>query len=113
LSVLFKLTLYIQCIIIGVSFWICGSKWDEKKNDKNVRKHGVEFDDAKTIWSDLNSIEFFDILHSVDEYRFVKIGYSDRRLLLTVVYSDRDNGNIIRIISARIATLKERHIYAR
>lgn len=84
-------------------------EWDEDKEIRNIVKHDIAFDTAKSIWGDGRSIEYYDLLHSVGEDRFVRIGHSSRGQLLTVVFTERDQG--IRIISARNATVAERKKY--
>lgn len=83
--------------------------WDNEKAKVNIRKHGVSFKDAATVFDDPFSITLDDTLHSQEEDRFLIIGYSQQQKLLVVVYTYR--GNNIRIISARIATRRERKIY--
>lgn len=86
-------------------------EWDEDKNLKNHSKHGIWFEEAQTVWADDLSEEFFDEDHSDEEDRFIRVGHSTRSKLLLVVFCERDEGNIIRIISARAATTKERKDY--
>jgi uncharacterized protein len=86
-------------------------EWDEDKNLANFKKHGVWFEEAQTIWTDRSSQEFFDPEHSDDEERFIRIGRSSSPNLLLVVFCEREGGTIIRIISARKATSKERKEY--
>jgi uncharacterized DUF497 family protein len=86
-------------------------EWDEEKNSSNFKKHHVWFEEAQTIWADAKSVEFFDPEHSVQEERFIRVGYDVSQKLLLVVFCERDQGNIIRIISARKATTKERRQY--
>ena len=73
----------------------------------NYRKHGLWFEEAQTIWADSHSVEFFDLEHSDNEDRFLRIGYSTRARLLIVAFCERKSGKSIRIISARKATSKE------
>jgi uncharacterized protein len=75
----------------------------------NRRKHGVTFEEAATVFSDTLSSTIPDPLHSDSEERFVIIWQSIQRRLLVVVHTDQ--GDIIRIISARLATAHEREIY--
>lgn len=84
-------------------------EWDEKKAYKNIKKHGVSFEEAATVFGDSFSITIYDPLHSKDEDRFVILGMSDKNRLLVVVHTDRNDR--IRIISARKATKKERKQY--
>ena len=89
-----------------------GFEWDEKKNITNFEKHGIWFEEAKGVWTDARSTEFFDPDHSdEDEDRYFRIGCSTNAKILLVVFCDRDEGNIIRIISARRATREERKQY--
>ncbi len=80
--------------------------WDREKAKKNLRKHGVAFDEAMTVFYDPLSATFNDMDHSIDEARFITIGYSSHGRLLVVSHTER--GKIIRIISARTATAHER-----
>ena len=81
-------------------------EWDPTKARANVEKHGVTFDEASTAFQDTLSVTIPDPLHSEDEERLVLIGYSHRGRLLVIVHTDR--GDLIRVISARQATRKER-----
>ncbi|MBW2331114.1 MAG: BrnT family toxin [Deltaproteobacteria bacterium] len=84
-------------------------EWDQKKARLNSKKHGISFDEASTAFRDPLSRTIDDPLHSDDEECFVLIGESVRRRLLVVVHTER--GDRIRIISARLATNKERFRY--
>jgi uncharacterized DUF497 family protein len=84
-------------------------EWDELKADRNAIKHGVSFEEAKTVFADSNSVTIGDLEHSIDEDRYIDIGISDRDRLLVVVYTER--GDSIRIISSRCATNREIRIY--
>lgn len=84
-------------------------EWDPKKARLNVRTHGISFDEASTAFRDPLSRTIADPLHSEDEGRFVLIGQSIRGRLLVIVHTER--GDRIRIISARLATNKERFRY--
>ena len=81
--------------------------WDESKNRLNKRKHGVSFEEAKTIFYDENAIQFPDPDHSQKEDRFLMLGVSHRLRVLMVCHCFREDDSIIRIISARKATKKE------
>jgi uncharacterized DUF497 family protein len=85
--------------------------WDEKKNLANYRKHRVWFEEAQTVWADPLSAEFFDPEHSEAEERFLRIGHSSNGKLLLVVFCDREAGELIRLISARKATVNEGKTY--
>ena len=84
-------------------------EWDESKARENLRKHQVRFEEAKTIFADPFSVTIPDPDHSLDESRFVDIGYSAAGRILVVVYTER--GENIRIISSRQATRAERKVY--
>lgn len=79
--------------------------WDPNKQKKNVKIHGVSFDEASTAFKDTLSLTIYDPLHSAGEDRFVLIGNSCRNGLVVV---HTEGGNEIRIISARKATRNER-----
>ena len=87
--------------------------WDEDKNKTNQKKHGISFDEAKTVFFDENAIEFLDPDHSEEEDRFILLGFSFKLQMLVVCYCYRENDTVIRIISARKATNKERLNYER
>lgn len=84
-------------------------EWDPEKGEKNLRKHGVSFDEAATVFGDPLAVTFFDPDHSDDEDRFLTFGYSADGILLIVSHTDREERT--RIISARRATRRERKIY--
>lgn len=84
-------------------------KWDENKAKSNEQKHGVSFDEAITVFKDPFTLTILDPDHSIDETRFIDLGYSDRRRLLIVVYTEKDN--LIRLISSRLASKAERKTY--
>ncbi len=84
-------------------------EWDAAKADINVRKHGVKFDEASTVFADDLSATGRDLDHSIDEYRFLTFGLSSKGRVLAVSHTDR--GGVVRIISARPATRKEKRIY--
>lgn len=83
--------------------------WDEQKEKANIRKHGVSFGEAATVFADPLSLSIPDPIHSVGESRYIILGKSNQNLLLVVVHTDK-RGHI-RIISARKATKKERKQY--
>jgi uncharacterized DUF497 family protein len=84
-------------------------EWDIRKAASNVRKHGITFEEASTVLSDFISITIPDPLHLDNEERFVTIGQSDKQRLLVVVHTEK--GDVIRLISARQATVHERKRY--
>jgi uncharacterized protein len=79
--------------------------WDQKKAVSNRRKHGITFDEATEVFSDLHASIFDDPGHSAMEHREIIVGMSQNRLLL-VRFAERQG--IIRIISARRTTARER-----
>jgi len=81
-------------------------EWHRAKAEENVRKHGVSFDEAVTVFYDPLSATFNDEEHSADEVRLITVGYSARGRLLVVAHTER--GASVRIISARRATARER-----
>ena len=86
-------------------------EWDPKKAAANLRKHGVSFEDAQTVFADENAKLIDDPDHSVEEDRFVLLGLSSSLRLLVVCHCYRLEGNVIRIISARKAEGHERKSY--
>jgi uncharacterized DUF497 family protein len=62
-------------------------EWDEEKAKANVSKHGVSFDEAKTVFDDPLYVDFFDPDHSDDEERYIIVGHSGRNRLLVVSYT--------------------------
>ena len=84
--------------------------WDQSKNLSNQEKHGVSFEDAQRLFlSGSDFLELYDDDHSVDEDRYIAIGIIVRGVVL-VVWTERDD-DVIRIISARWATPRERDRY--
>ena len=81
-------------------------EWDPVKSEGNLRKHGVAFEEARTVFDDPVSITFDDLEHSTAEERAITVGYSDRGRLLIVCHTRRETS--IRLISARRATREER-----
>ncbi|MFM2065081.1 MAG: hypothetical protein RLZZ507_4752 [Cyanobacteriota bacterium] len=86
-----------------------GFEWHEEKAQENLKKHGISFEEAKTVFNDTLSITIADSKHSDDEQRYIDIGLSSKGQLLIVVYTERQSN--IRIISSRKATNAERKIY--
>ena len=86
-------------------------EWDPSKAAANLRKHGVSFEDAQSVFSDERARLIDDPDHSEDEERFVLLGLSSTLRLLVVAHCYRSAGNVIRIISARKATADEEHDY--
>ena len=81
--------------------------WDPRKASANLRKHGVSFTEAETVFSDDNAILLDDPGHSQGEDRSVLLGLSERFRILVVSHTLRDGGRTIRMISARKATKRE------
>ena len=86
-------------------------EWDARKAAVNSRKHGVSFDEAKSVFVDERAKLIDDPDHSEGEERFVLLGLSSALRLLLVCHCYRSEGNVIRIISARKATAKESSSY--
>jgi uncharacterized DUF497 family protein len=81
-------------------------EWDKSKADENARRHGVTFDEARTVFRDPLATTFSDPDHSIVEHRFVTVGYSTKDRLLYVCHTDR--ADAVRLISAREATRIEK-----
>lgn len=86
-------------------------EWDINKSELNIKIHGVSFEEATEVFYDSNAVYGFDSGHSIDEERFYIIGFSSRRLLF-VIYAEKVEADIIRIITARKAEAKYRDEYA-
>ncbi len=82
--------------------------WDPRKATSNLRKHGVTFDEARSVFDDPLALVTPD---AVDSERFVILGESRRGRLLLVVYVDYERDDVVRILSARKATPHERKAY--
>ena len=86
-------------------------EWDITKATSNKKKHGVSFEEAQSVFYDEFAVQFFDEESSVSENRFLMLGFSDEARFLIVCHCERDEGNIVRIISARKATKNESNYY--
>jgi len=84
-------------------------EWNENKAASNLSKHGVSFEEAKTVFDDPLYVDFYDPDRSKDEERYLIIGESNRGRLLIVSYTER--GDSIRLISSREVTRTERETY--
>lgn len=84
-------------------------EWNSQKAEANLKKHGVSFEEAESVFSDPLSLTVSDPLHSKEENRFIITGFSDRQRQLVVVHTDLNDK--IRIISARLATPSEKRKY--
>ncbi|MCC6697363.1 MAG: BrnT family toxin [Candidatus Hydrogenedentes bacterium] len=84
-------------------------EWDSAKAAANLSKHGVSFDEAKTVFDDPLYVDFYDPDHSDEEHRYIPIGQSQQERLLMVSYTEAVDA--IRIISSRELTRPEREAY--
>jgi hypothetical protein len=84
-------------------------EWDPQKSKANIKKHGVSFEEASTVFRDPLSMTIEDPLHSTHEPRLVQMGVSNKNRLLVVVHTERPDH--VRIITARKATRQERTHY--
>lgn len=84
-------------------------EWDPAKAEANLKKHGVTFEEAVTVFADPLALNMADPSHSADEQRYIVLGRSTQDQVLIVAYAER--GERTRIISARTATRRERHDY--
>lgn len=84
-------------------------EWDDRKEAKNRKKHGVSFHEAATILGDPLAITFNDPDHSINEHRFITFGVSRLNRYIVVSHTERDDK--LRIISARVMKKHERKIY--
>jgi len=86
-------------------------EWDEAKDRKNRRDHGVSFEEAQTVFLDENALRFYDPDHSEDEDRFLMLGIGFRLRVLIVCHCYRASDTVIRIIYARKADKQEETDY--
>jgi uncharacterized DUF497 family protein len=84
-------------------------EWDPRKASSNLRKHKVSFEEASTALSDSLAVTGGDPDHSISEFRYITFGISERGRLLVVAHTEQTER--IRIISARLASKRERKIY--
>jgi len=87
-------------------------EWDSAKERANIKKHGVSFDEACSVFYDDFAVQFFDEEHSSDEDRFLMLGISSKSRMLMICHCQRESGDVIRIVSARKATRNESKFYA-
>lgn len=92
-----------------IEHWQIKFEWNQNKELMNINKHSVNFSEALTVFDDVLAKIFFDDEHSINEERFIIVGFSNKNRLLFVSYTERNNN--IRIISARLATKRERVQY--
>ena len=88
-------------------------EWDNRKEKANIKKHGVSFNEARTVFYDENAIQFFDPDHSDNEDRFILLGISLKVRILVDWHCFRESDTIVRIISARKADGDEENEYWR
>lgn len=88
-------------------------EWSEAKDRANRKKHGVSFEEAKSVFFDEYAVQFYNEVHSSEEDRFIMLGMSNLSRVLVVCDCERASGDVLRIISARKATKKERGFYPR
>jgi uncharacterized DUF497 family protein len=84
-------------------------EWDPAKDASNIEKHGISFEEASTVFNDPLSVTIDDPDHSATESRFLTLGLSVQNRLIVVIHTDR--AETIRLISARVATPRERRNY--
>ena len=85
-------------------------EWDDMKYNDNLQKHNISFEEASTSFNDIYALILHDEYHSDNEERFILLGFSDKERMLFVAHCYRD-GDVIRIISARLATRAEHRKY--
>ena len=88
-------------------------EWDSEKSSLNEKKHGVTFEEASSVFYDVNALVIADTEHSIDEDRFLILGMSTRLRMVVVCHCYRENDEVIRIISARKADAREVSQYER
>ena len=88
-------------------------EWEPRNASANLKKHGVSFEEAKSVFYDESARLISDPDHSDDEDRFILLGVSYSLRVILVCHCYRSKGNIIRIISARKATSQESKVYKR
>jgi uncharacterized DUF497 family protein len=88
-------------------------EWDKRKAASNLRKHGVAFEEAESVFTDERALLLEDPEHSADEDRFLLLGLSAALRTLVVCHCYRRQDDVIRIISARKATRAEQRHYSR
>lgn len=86
-------------------------EWDSAKSQSNLAKHGIDFEEAKSVFSDEFARVIYDENHSSSEDRFVILGMSEKLRILVVVHCFRQDDEVVRIISARKATPNEQKQY--
>ena len=85
--------------------------WDQSKAKSNLKKHGIAIEEAQSVFYDEFAIQFYDEESSQVEDRFILLGNSNESNILIVCHCEREDDEVIRIISARKATRNERKFY--
>jgi uncharacterized DUF497 family protein len=88
-------------------------EWNDKKAAFNLRKHGISFEEAETVFLDDEALILPDDRHSSDEERFLILGFSYQLRMLVVCHCYRESNDVVRIFSARKATKAEQMQYQR
>ena len=86
-------------------------EWDKRKENANIKKHGISFEEARTSFYDENAIQFFVPDHSDEEDRFILLGVSHKLNALVVCHCFKEEETTVRITSARKADKDEANIY--
>ncbi len=86
-------------------------EWDSRKDKANQKKHGVTFDEARSVFFDENALQFYDPDHSDTEDRFILLGTNHKLNTIVVCHCFREEETVIRIISARKADADEKQTY--
>ncbi len=86
-------------------------EWDKRKENANIKKHGISFEEARASFYDENAIQFFDPDHSDEEDRFILLGVSHKLNTLVVCHCFKEEETTVRIISARKADKDEAKVY--
>ena len=86
-------------------------EWDKRKENANIKKHGISFEEARTTFYDENAVQFYDPDYSSEEDRFILLGVSHKLNALVVCHCFREEETTVRIVSARKADRDETKIY--
>ena len=110
---LLALVAYSNIDMYNVHMTLLRFEWEPRKATANFKKHGISFEEAKSVFYDERAKVISDPDHSEDEDRFILLGVSHSLRVILVCHCYRSEGNIVRIISARKATPKESSAYKR
>jgi uncharacterized DUF497 family protein len=88
-------------------------EWDAAKEKTNLRKHGISFEEARTVFYDEHAVRYFDPDHSGAEDRFILLGVSFKLRVIVVCHCFRESENVVRLFSARKADKGEEREYWR